>query len=133
MQYMPQADDTDDAGLVAAGDAAAEAGFSMPVFLTAAAWSDCVAWSEDDSSRQLVQSEASRLWRVLDMAAQAFMLSPVPAAGILFPVYRIPRDGHTIRPAESTLRTVLVTDRGEPVVIISLMNEGCIASQAASS
>ncbi len=133
MQYMPRADATDDAGLVAAGDAAAEAGFSMPVYLTAAAWSDCVAWSGDDSSRQLVQSEPSRLWRVLDMAAQAFMLSPVPAGGILFPVYRIPRDGHTTRPAEVSLRTVLVSDRGEPVVIISLMNEVFIASPSASS
>lgn len=41
--------------------------------------------------------------------------------------------GHTTRPAEVSLRTVLASDRGEPVVIISLMNEVFIASPSASS
>ena len=42
----------DDGMLVDVSHMAREAGFSFPVALTRAAWSDCVEWSEADSRRQ---------------------------------------------------------------------------------
>ena len=125
MQDLSHENITDAPGLVAAGDMAAEAGFSMPVHLTAAAWADSVAWTVDDSRLQLIQYEHKRLWHVLDMAAHAFVLSlnTVPASGILFPVLRIPRDGYSRQSCETTLKTVLVTDSDHPSVIIMLMGE----------
>ena len=45
-----------DGNLVNVGAMAGEAGFRWPVSLTAAAWADCVAWSEDDSRRQTART-----------------------------------------------------------------------------
>ena len=123
MQDTPNAGNGPDA-LVPAGAEAAEAGFVMPVSLTCAAWAECVAWSDEDSRRQLVQSERARLERLLEMSAHAFSLCAVPSEGILFPVFRVPRDGHSTEFLETTLRAVLVTDRGEPLVVIMLRHEG---------
>lgn len=109
--------------LIDAGDMAFEAGFTMPVALTAAAWSDCVLWSGEDSRRQLIQNAPNRLWNVLQMAARAFLLMPDLADGILFPVIRIPRDGHSTDVREVTLQAVIETDAGEPAVTIMLRQE----------
>ncbi len=54
-----------DGVLVDAGPMAAEAGFKWPVALTAAAWVDCVAWSDEDNHQQGYQDESGRLWDVL--------------------------------------------------------------------
>jgi len=40
---------------------AKEAGFRFPVAMTAAAWDDCVAWTDADSDRQVHQDQAGRL------------------------------------------------------------------------
>ncbi|MYI70493.1 MAG: hypothetical protein F4103_17715 [Boseongicola sp. SB0673_bin_14] len=110
-------------GPVDVSPTAAEAGFSMPVSLTAAAWSDCVAWSVDDSRRQLALDEQARLWHVLDMAAQAFLLLPDLTARMLFPVFRVPRDGFSTDAREATLQAILATEGGEPAVTIMLRHE----------
>jgi hypothetical protein len=47
--------------LVDGGPTAREAGFRMPVALTAAVWADCVAWSEKDSRKQVHQDQSGRL------------------------------------------------------------------------
>ena len=109
--------------LVDAGDMAVEAGFTMPVALTAAAFSDCVQWSREDSRRQLVQGDNARLWHVLQMAGQAFLLIQDLSEGILFPVHRVPRDGHSTDVQEVALQAVIETDRGEPAVTIRLWHE----------
>ena len=41
----------DDGTLVDVSEVAREAGFRIPVAMTAAAWADCVAWSEADSQQ----------------------------------------------------------------------------------
>jgi hypothetical protein len=47
---------------------ARDAGLRFPVALTAAAWGDCVAWTDEDNERQgTVQDETGRLWDVLNM------------------------------------------------------------------
>ena len=111
------------APLMPAGESAVEAGFAMPVFITWSAWSDCVAWSPDDSRRQLIQNEGSRLRHLLGIAADAFSLNSVPSTGVLFPVYRVPRDGHSMNSIEVVLQAILVTMDGKPVVIIMLQHE----------
>lgn len=50
-----------DGVLVDVSDIAREAGFRVPVALTRTAWEDCVAWSAEDSRRQVHQDESGRL------------------------------------------------------------------------
>ncbi|MGS1018735.1 DUF6573 family protein [Burkholderia glumae] len=54
-----------DGALVDVSAQARDAGFCIPVALTATVWADCVAWSEADSQRQISQDEWARLWDVL--------------------------------------------------------------------
>ncbi len=54
-------------GLVDASTLAKEAGFRIPLALTAEAWRDCVAWPADVPG----QDETGRLWDVVFMASRA--------------------------------------------------------------
>lgn len=113
-----------DGNLIDVGAMAGEAGFRWPVSLTAAAWADCVAWSEDDSRRQTVQDESGRLWDVLFMAAYAIRIAAGCGDRLLFPLYRVPRDGLTTSAREITLKLVVGPgDAGEEVVTIMLPGE----------
>jgi hypothetical protein len=47
-----------DGVLIDASAMAREAGFKWPVAITAAAWEDCVAWTESDSERQTHQDQS---------------------------------------------------------------------------
>ena len=60
-----------DGVLIDAGAMVHESGFRWPVALTAAAWNDCVKWTEADNERQIHQDPSGRLWDVLFMAAYA--------------------------------------------------------------
>ncbi|MGB5564213.1 MAG: DUF6573 family protein, partial [Sedimenticolaceae bacterium] len=51
-----------DGVLIDAGAMVYESGFRWPVALTAAAWNDCVAWSDADNERQIHQDPSGRLW-----------------------------------------------------------------------
>ena len=113
-----------DGTLVDVGSMAGEAGFRWPVALTAAAWADCVAWSSDDSARQTAQDESGRLWDVLFMAAYAIRLAAGCGDRLLFPLYRVPRDGIETSAREVTLKLVVGPgDAGEEVVTIMMPNE----------
>ncbi len=73
---------------------AREAGFTVPVQLTPAAWRHAVQWGgEDDRATGTVgQSEAGRLWDVLSMARLAVRRGPgEPTICVSFVVSRIPR------------------------------------------
>lgn len=109
--------------LINAGYMADEAGFTRSVALSAAAWADCVTWSVDDSRRQLIQCPRDRLWNVLYMASSAFRLSSIPVDRVLFPVNRVPRDGHSIDSREVTLKAIIENGDGEPAVTIKLLDE----------
>ena len=50
----------DDGVLIDAGPMAREAGFRWPVSITAAAWSDCVSWSDADNSSTPLPPSATR-------------------------------------------------------------------------
>lgn len=112
----------EDGFLVDVSEPAREAGFSISVALTRAAWSDSVQWSEGDSKRQTYQDEAGRLWDVLWMAAAAArrgLGDRVP-----FRFYRVPRGGSGTKPRLMTLQMIIGPgDQGEPVVTILMLDE----------
>ncbi|MFJ4879890.1 DUF6573 family protein [Streptomyces sp. NPDC088745] len=113
-----------DGALVAVGeDIAREAGFRFPVALTAAAWADCVAWTDEDN-RQTYQDESGRLWDVLWMTRRAIRRSG-GGPSCTVELCRVPRDGES---HESEQTWLFVTcgpgDDEEPVITISLPGEG---------
>ncbi|HEB92331.1 MAG TPA: hypothetical protein ENI94_02475 [Gammaproteobacteria bacterium] len=113
----------DDGLLVDAGDMAKEAGFKIPVALTQAAWNDCVAWSEADSACQIHQDQSGRLWDVLFMGFMAGRSSPGVSC-IQYRIYRVPRDGRSVRARQTALKMVVSPgDAGEPVITIMLPDE----------
>ena len=114
----------EDGVLIDPGTMAAEAGFRWPVAITADAWADCVAWSEDDSVKQIHQDQAGRLWDVLFMASHAVRSSKDSGGRIMFQLFRVPRDGHTTKAELVTLRMIVGPgDSGEPVITILLPHE----------
>jgi hypothetical protein len=101
---------------------AAEAGFRVPVALTAAAWSDCVEWDRFDELTDPSQSAAGRLWDVLNVARHVARLNP-KADRQQFQVRRVPRRGHTTA-ADVPLTMVLAPgDSGEPVLTIGFAED----------
>jgi hypothetical protein len=114
----------EDGVLIDAGAMAREAGFTWPVALTAAVWADCVAWTEKASKQQVYQDESGRLWDVLYMASHAIRTSKDSGDRLLFPLYRVPRDGQSMEAVLVTLRLIVGPgDNGEPVLTILLPNE----------
>lgn len=112
----------DDGTLVDVGEVAGEAGFRIPVAMTAAAWADCVAWSEADSKRQTAQDETGRLWDVVWMASRA--ARHAQGERVPFQLYRVPRGGRTTCPRLTTLHMHIGPgDAGEPVITILMPNE----------
>ena len=114
----------DDGVLVDAGPMAKEVGFRIPVALTAAAWSDCVVWSDADSERQVHQDQSGRLFDVLYMAHHAIRSSRSNGDRLTFQLYRVPRDGKSTEAVITTLKLIVGPgDQGEPVVTILLLGE----------
>ena len=113
-----------DGVLIDAGPMAREAGFRWPVAVTAAAWEDCVAWSESDCDRQTHQDPSGRLWDVLFMAAYAARANAATGSELRFELYRVPRDGRSTEAELTTLKLIVGPgDDGEPVMTILLPNE----------
>jgi hypothetical protein len=114
----------EDGVLVDVSEIAREAGFRWPVALTAAVWSDCVEWTEEDSRRQTHQDASGRLWDVLWMAGQALRGATENAGELLFELLRVPRDGKSTEAVPTRLKLMLRPgDDGEPVLTILLPEE----------
>lgn len=114
-----RADAIADGVLIDVTNEAREAGFKVPVALTAQVWNDCVNWTADDSKRQVLQDEAGRLWDVMWMA----FLAARRAQGnrISFQLYRVPRGGRGCRPRLTTLQLHIGQgDELEPVITVLL-------------
>lgn len=117
-----RADAIADGTLIDVTEPAREAGFRLPVALTAAAWADCVEWSAADSQRQTLQDEAGRLWDVVWMASIA--ARQAQGERVAFQLYRVPRGGRATRPRLTTLHLHIGPgDAGEPVITILMPNE----------
>lgn len=103
-----------DGVLIDASTLAREAGFRVPVALTAAVWADCVAW--DAASEPAPQDETGRLWDVLVMAAHAARFNRDDARAP-FQLMRIPSRG-TRAGLVDLVAHIGPGDDGEPVITI---------------
>lgn len=116
--------------LVDVTELAKEAGFTLPVAMTAAAWADCVRWNEEDAARmKMVQDEAGRLWDVLWTLRVAIgngptLIQKVSESTLIWTLMRVPTDGPR-KPMRAKLKGVVGPgDSGEPVMTIQLTTEG---------
>ncbi|HCP6903027.1 DUF6573 family protein [Shigella flexneri] len=114
----------EDGVLIDVSETAREAGFTVPVAITRAAWADCVEWTaETDKRKATCQDEAGRLWDVVYMARLAARVRGYEPRR-LFELYRVPVEGRGIRPRRATLAMHIGPgDAGEPVITITLPNE----------
>ena len=114
----------DDGVLIDATEMARDAGFKWPLALTAAAWADCVAWTDTDNERQVYQDQSGRLWDVLFMASFAVRTANNANRQLQFDLQRIPRNGRSTTSQRLTLKLILGPgDGGEPVITIMLPGE----------
>lgn len=114
----------EDGVLIDTGSMAQEAGFKWPVAVTSAAWADCIAWTEDDSDKQVYQDQSGRLWDVLFMASHAIRQGSGSGDRLLFKLYRVRRDGYSKEAILATLKLIVgAGDQGEPVITILLPDE----------
>jgi hypothetical protein len=119
-----RADAIEDGTLIDVTNTAKEAGFLVPVALTATVWGDCISWSQEDSVRVVHQEEAGRLWDVVWMAGLAGRQNLDGEGRVPFAVYRVPRDSKTGRPvAVALLLDLSPGDEGEPVVTIGFAED----------
>ena len=113
-----------DGVLIDATELAVDAGFKWPVALTAAAWQDCVAWSDADNKCQAYQDQSGRLWDVLFMASYAIRTARIANQQLLFDLHCIPRNGRATKSQRLTLKLILGPgDDGQPVITIMLPEE----------
>lgn len=111
----------EDGVLVDVSSVAKEAGIKFPVALTQAVYEDCVAWSAEDSQRQVYQDEAGRLWDVIWMLRCA-----VKNGGqeIRYSLYRVPKGGTGKKARLVTLKAICGPgDDMAPVITIMQENE----------
>ena len=123
IQAYTRAQAIEDGVLVDVSKTAKEAGFVYPVAMTSAAWADCVAWSDEDTKRQVPQDEFGRLWDVLWMAKIAVKQGN-GGTQLLYPLHRVPRGGKAQKPRLIHLKLVCGPgDTPEPVITIMLPDE----------
>lgn len=108
-----------DGELIDVTDIAREAGFTVPVAMSRAAWADCVEWNDGIEARKAVtQDESGRLWDVLWMAFVACRAKGNDQRRI-FELYCVPREGRGNRPRRVALAiTIGPGDDFAPVITI---------------
>ncbi|CAJ4126197.1 Uncharacterised protein [Burkholderia pseudomallei] len=99
---------------------ARDAGFKVPVAVTAAVWAEVVAWTNEDSARQIHQDERGRLldllWVAVNLARHHKASNRMP-----FQHYRVPRGGKEVRRIPIALvMSIGPDDDAEPVVTFML-------------
>ncbi len=118
-----RAEALEDGTLVDVTETAKGAGFRIPVALTRTAWSDCVAWAEEDNERVVYQDESGRLWDLLWMAINAARRN-TEASRLEFKVLRVPRDSRTGQPVSVTLvLDIGPEDQGDAVITIGFAED----------
>jgi len=111
-----------DGVLVDVSTMAREAGFTVPVAMTSAAWADFVQWNDKDSIRQTHQDESGRLWDVLWMSHLAARRAQGGTVAVQF--YRVPRGGRGRMPRKVTLHMHIGPgDAAEPVITLIMPGE----------
>jgi len=113
----------DDGVLVDVSEVANEAGFSLPVAVTAAVWEKYISWSDSDTEKQAYQDESGRLWDVLFMLRMAINGCNDESV-VRYRLLVIPRDGTSRRPVSVVLKAEIHGgDEREPMITIMLPNE----------
>ena len=123
-----RADGLRDGLLVDVTETGREAGFKIPVAITAAVQDQCVRWTDDDARRRprVHQDEDGRLWDVLWMAAcrsREIARSGRHASVALFQVIVVPRPRHGRRRLRTLKLVIGPGDAGEGVATIMLPDE----------
>ena len=103
-----------DGVLVDVSAQAKEAGFKIPVSLTAAVWADCIFWDQDREGAH--QDEAGRLWDLLYLAALEARRRR-NAQVVPFGVLRVPHRGSRPELVQITMH-IGPGDNAEPVITI---------------
>ena len=106
-----------DGSLVDVTDAAAEAGFRLPVALTRTVWVRYCEWPEELGTGQ---STEGRLWDVLWLAVWAARTAAEPSARITYTLGVVPVDDPEGDPVDVTLWAAIAGEGagGAPVVTI---------------
>jgi hypothetical protein len=113
----------EDGVLVDVSKEAREAGISIPVAVTAAAYNDYIEWTDEDTKRQTYQDTNGRLWDVIWMLSLAIRANR-NTDQLMYELRVVPRGGrgHVARRAQ--LKAILSGgDNGEPVITVMLPNE----------
>ncbi|MDE2268571.1 MAG: hypothetical protein KGL33_06105 [Betaproteobacteria bacterium] len=122
----------EDGVLIEISTTAREAGIVWPVAMTAAAWADCVEWTDATEARKgyTGQSESGRLWDVCWMLSRVVLraarqgLQASPAHPMYVELLRTPREGRGVRPRLVHLKFIVgPDDNGRPCITVMLPNE----------
>ncbi|WP_079416150.1 DUF6573 family protein [Thiomonas intermedia] len=120
----------DDGVLADVSETATEAGIRWPVALTAAAWTDCVAWDEETEKRKgyTGQSTSGRLWDVVWMLSLALRSATRRGMDTSRPLFyelvRTPREGRGVKPRPARLKFIVgPDDNGRPCITVMLPGE----------
>lgn len=113
----------DGALIVVPNTLAAEAGFNLPIAITAAAWDAFVAW--DSASEKAIQDEQGRLWDVLWMTRHACVQPDAALKDTVRVEFMcVPPGSRTGKPIRSFLKAVIGPgDDAEPVMTLMLTCE----------
>ncbi|MBL8297797.1 MAG: hypothetical protein JNN30_05545 [Rhodanobacteraceae bacterium] len=115
-----RADAIRDGALIDVTEKAAQAGFRVPVCLTARVWAECVAWPETEPA---IQDESGRLWDLVFVAAVAARKAARrDTHRVVFQLGVVPR-GHRVPGLVRLVLHVGPGDRGEAVVTILAPDE----------
>ena len=120
----------EDGQLIDVSATAREAGLVWPVAMTAAAWADCVEWSEATEVRKgyTGQSESGRLWDacwMLSLAVRgALRRGQDTTRAHAYELLRTPREGRGIKPRRVALKFITgPDDTGSPCITVMLLSE----------
>ena len=85
-------------------------------------WESCIAWTDEDSKRQISQDEIGRLWDLLNV----LRVKAKTCSGdtVRFTLTRVPRDGKSELPQDITLKAVIGPgDDLKPVITVMLPDQ----------
>lgn len=108
-----------DGDLIDADNAAADAGFIWPLALTKKVFDECVRWDNEDSEKQILQSEEARLVDLLRVCAYTIRIADPVENKMTFEIAHIPRDGESTQQSRTRLEIhAHVNDGGRPCLTI---------------
>jgi len=121
-----------DGALIDVSPTARDAGITWHVAMTAAAWGDCVEWTDTTEARKGYsgQSESGRLWDVCWMLSRVVLraarqgLQASPEHPMYIELLRVPREGKGVKPRLVHLKFIVGQgNNGRPCITMMLPSE----------